>query len=120
MPTKVPEIGHVPVDRLFERFVAVEYFTSWPIAKAVKRADSETTIRFLYEEIFTVYNPPRKLLSDNGLHFSNREMMKFAEFVNVRHQFSAPYKPSTNGKVEQLNGTLVRGIRKLHRVSLYF
>lgn len=93
--------------------MAVEYYTSWPIARAAKSADSDTIVKFLYEEIFTVFGPPMKLLSDNGLHFTSKEVEAFTKFVNVRHQFSAPYKPSPNGKVEKLNGTITRGIKKM-------
>lgn len=132
LPEKVPEIGQIPVLRLFERFaidyvgpfpesklknkyiiMAVEYYTGWPVARAVRSADSDTTVKFLYEDVFTVFGPPMKLLSDNGLHFTSKEVEEFVKFVNVRHQFAAPYKPSTNGKVEKLNGTIVRGIKKM-------
>ncbi|KAG0913975.1 hypothetical protein G6F57_011256 [Rhizopus arrhizus] len=64
--TKTPLVGTVPITSLFERFaidyvgpfpaskkgnkyiiVAMEYFTRWPIARAVKSTDSKTTIDFL-------------------------------------------------------------------------
>ncbi|KAG0732158.1 hypothetical protein G6F62_014031 [Rhizopus arrhizus] len=86
--TKAPLVGTVPITSLFERFaidyvgpfpaskkgnkyiiVAMEYFTRWPIARAVKSTDSKTTIDFLYEEIFCNFGPPQYLLSDNGTHF---------------------------------------------------
>lgn len=131
LPNRTPLVGTVPVERLFERFavdfigpfpesekknkyilMAVEYYTNWPVAKAVRRADSATVINFLYEEIFCAYGP-YKILTDNGSHFSNEEVEKFAKYVNTKHQFAAPYHPQTNGKVEQLNITIVRGIRKM-------
>ncbi|KAG1614235.1 hypothetical protein G6F46_007107 [Rhizopus delemar] len=132
LPAKEPLIGKIPVRSLFERFgvdyigpfptsrsgkeyiiMAVEYYTGWPIARAVEKADSDTTIKFLYEDLFCVFGPITKILSDNGRHFFCKEVEAFAKFVNFKHQFAAPYKPSTNGKVEQINGTIVRGIRKM-------
>ncbi|KAG0755447.1 hypothetical protein G6F33_011500 [Rhizopus arrhizus] len=93
--------------------VAIEYFTRWPVAKAVKTADSKTTVDFLYEEIFCQFGPPQYILSDNGTHFVSAEVEAFVKFVNVRHQYATPYHPQTNGRVEQFNGTLVNSIRKL-------
>ncbi|KAG1034658.1 hypothetical protein G6F43_013366 [Rhizopus delemar] len=71
LPDKLPNAGKIPVNGLFERFgidyigpfpesrsgnkyiiIAVKYFTNWPVAKALSKADSDTTIKFLYEEIF--------------------------------------------------------------------
>ncbi|KAG1395715.1 hypothetical protein G6F58_011880 [Rhizopus delemar] len=131
-PNKAPLRGTVPINSLFERFaidyvgpfppskkgnqyiiVAMEYFTRWPIAKAVKAADSKTTVDFLYEEIFCQFGPPQYILSDNGTHFVSAEVEAFVKFVNVRHQYATPYHPQTNGRVEQFNGTLVNSIRKL-------
>lgn len=132
LPEQLPASGKIPVNNLFERFgvdyigpfpesrsgkkyiiVAIEYFTSWPIAKAVEKADSDTTVKFLYEDVFCVFGPLTKILSDNGSHFSSKEVADFAKFVNAKHQFAAPYKPSTNGKVEQVNGTITKGIKKM-------
>lgn len=70
--------------------MTVEYYTGWSVAKAVPTADSENTINFLYEELFCQYRPC-KILTDNGTHFSNMEVQKFADYVNAKHQFSAPY-----------------------------
>ncbi|KAG1277745.1 hypothetical protein G6F66_012218 [Rhizopus arrhizus] len=125
-------ISTVPINQLFERFavdyvgplpksadgnqyiiVAVEYYTRWPIARAVAQANSETTIKFLYEEIFTCFGPPTHILSDNGTHFVSQDVEAFIKFVNTHHQYATPYHPQTNGRVEQFNGTLVRGIKKM-------
>ncbi|EIE75604.1 hypothetical protein RO3G_00308 [Rhizopus delemar RA 99-880] len=132
LPENLPVVGKVPVNHLFERFgidyigpfpesrsgnkyiiMAIEYFTNWPVAKAVKKADSETTVKFLYEEIFCNFGPVEKILSDNGSHFTSKEVEEFAKYVNTRHQFSAPYKPSTNGKVEHVNNVIAKGIKKM-------
>lgn len=87
--------------------VAVEYYTKWPVARAVKVADSETVVKFLYEEIFTKFGPIMTFLTDQGSHFDNLYVEKFAEHVQAKHKFAAGYHPKTNGLTERFNGTLL-------------
>jgi hypothetical protein len=126
---KVPR--KFPVTSIFERFaldyvgplptsngnqhmlVATEYFTKWPIVKAVQKADQETTARFLYEEIYAQFGPPSEFLTDNGGHFDNITFANFCAMVRTKHKFSSPYHPQTNGQVERFNGTLVKALKKL-------
>ncbi|KAG1586347.1 hypothetical protein G6F48_006664 [Rhizopus delemar] len=131
-PDKLPNVGKIPVNGLFERFgidyigpfpesrpgnkyiiIDVEYFTNWPAAKAVSKASSDTTIKFLYEEIFCNFGLVMKILSDNGARFFSKEVNDFAKYVSAKHQFSAPYSPTTNGKVEHINRIITRGIKKI-------
>lgn len=53
------------------------------------------------------------ILSDNGLHFSSKDVEQFISYVYANHMFSSPYKHTTNGTIEQLNGTIMRGIKKM-------
>src|SRR5438046_3125271 len=46
--------------------VATEYYTRWPIAKAVQNVDRITTAKFLYIEIFCTFGPPAEILTDRG------------------------------------------------------
>lgn len=41
------------------------------------------------------------------------EVEEFVKLVQTRHKFSASYRLQTNGRVEQLNGTIVKGIQKM-------
>ena len=93
--------------------VATEYYTRWPIAKAVQNADGITTAKFLYTDIFCTFGPPAEILTDRGTHFKNEMIKEFCKLVNVNHKFSTPYHPQTNGAVENLNGTLINILRKL-------
>lgn len=131
-PIKDKSIRKFPVSSLFERFaldyvgplpisirgnqhilVAVEYFTKWPIVKAVAKADQDTTARFLYEEVYAQFGPPTEFLTDNGSHFDNVTFANFCAMVQIKHKFSSPYHPRTNGLAERFNGTLVRALKKL-------
>ena len=87
--------------------VATEYYTRWPIAKAVQNADGITTAKFLYTEIFCTFGPPAEILTDRGTHFKNEMIKEFCKLVNVNYKFSTPYPPQTYGAVENLNRTLI-------------
>lgn len=129
---KNPPIRQVKTVNLFEQFsidyvgpfptsskgnkyilVAVESFTKWPVAVAYPCADAATTAQFLYHHIFCQFGPPTNLLSDNGTHFDNEMIDNFLNIVQTHHQFTSPYRPSTNGRCERMNGTLVIALKKL-------
>jgi hypothetical protein len=37
----------------------------------------------------------------------------FLAIVKTHHKFTSPYRPSTNGQVEKLNGTIILAVKKL-------
>ena len=92
--------------------VAVDYFTKWPEAKATKRADAQTVVDFLYEEIICHHSPPKHIHSDRGTHFVNEIIKGLMERFRMRHHKSTPYHSQTNGQVEHFNRTLCEALAK--------
>ena len=45
-----------------------------------------------------------RVMTDNGSAYRSRELA--AELGTIKHQFTRPYRPQTNGKVERFNRTL--------------
>ncbi|KAG1135494.1 hypothetical protein G6F37_012849 [Rhizopus arrhizus] len=132
IPSKVSLHGKVPVHHLFERFaidyigpfptsnaknkyiiLAVECYSRWPVAKAVKKVDSRTTVDFMYNELFTVFGASKFRLSDNGLHFTGSEVEEFTKHLRTKHQYTTSYHPQTNGMVESINGIIVKSLKKI-------
>ncbi|KAG2195270.1 hypothetical protein INT47_005045 [Mucor saturninus] len=93
--------------------VAVDYLTRWPIAKAVKRIDEETTLDFLVTEILQDHGVPNFLLTDRGSNFVARYVKAFLKQVNCRHLTTSAFRPQTNGLVERTNQSLVQAIAKI-------
>lgn len=131
-PIKNPASDRVPINYIFEQFsldfvgplptskygnlhilVAVEAFTRWPIAIATKNTEAKTVANFLYKHIFCTFGPPLHILTDNGAAFDNQIVDNFLNLVNVHHKFTSPYRPSTNGQTEQMNGNIVKALKKL-------
>jgi len=50
--------------------------------------------------------PPKVLQRDNGGEFTNARMKELFEDLHIKHITSLPYKPSSNGQVEQFNRTI--------------
>lgn len=93
--------------------VAIENFSRWPIAIATSNTEAKTVANFLYVHLFCNFGLPTHLLSDNGSSFDNEIVDNFLNLLHVHHRFTAPYRPSTNGRVELLNGTISKALKKL-------
>jgi predicted transcriptional regulator len=91
----------------------MDYFTKWPEAKAVKSADAKEVSKFIYEEIICRHGCPKRILSDRGSHFNNDMVKGLVEKFDIKHGFSTPYHPKTNGLVERFNKTLCESLAKL-------
>ena len=131
-PTKNKEIHPIITERPFERvgidfvgplpeteegnrfiIVAIDYFTKWPEAKAVKKHDAKTTARFIYEEIICRHGAVEILHSDRGTEFINETITHLTRKFGIKHSKSTPYYPQANGQVERFNRTLVNSLRKM-------
>ena len=108
-------VGPLPESLYGNRFIitAIDYATGWPAARPVPTYDAETTATFIYEEIYSSFGPPKELLSDNGSNFLSKVVDHLLKILKVVHKLSTPYHPRTNGKVENLNGTLGRVLTKM-------
>jgi hypothetical protein len=108
-------VGPLPITSQGNKYiiVAMDYMTKWPEAKAVPVATAEETFQFIYEDIICRHGCPAKLLSDRGTHFNNQMVEKLLEKFGIKHVFSTPYHPQTNGLVERFNRTLCESLSKL-------
>ena len=50
----------------------------------------------------------KRLLTDNGSAFRSREFAAACKALGVRHQFTRPYRPQTNGKAERFIQSALR------------
>src|SRR6266498_4418313 len=91
----------------------MDYFTKWPIAKALKEATTKAVSKFIYKKIICEHGCPEVLQSDQGTHFVNRVIKDLTEKFRIKHRLSSPYYPQTNGLVERFNQTLCEKLAKL-------
>ena len=92
--------------------IAVEWVTKWAEAEVTRDASPETAAEFLYTRIVCRYGCIQSLQSDNGPHFVNPMLRCLTRLLKIRHHFSTPYYPQSNGRVERVVGTLKAMLRR--------
>ncbi len=93
--------------------IAIDYFTKWPIAKALKEATAKAVSKFIYQKIICEHGCPEVLQNDQRIHFVNRVIEDLTEKFRIKHRLSLPYHPQTNGLVERFNQMLCKKLAKL-------
>ena len=68
---------------------------------------------FLYENIFSRFGHPVRLVTDNAPAFKAGALFKMCESMGIQLVHSTSYYPQGNGLAESSNKSLVRIIRKL-------
>jgi transposase InsO family protein len=108
-------VGPLPRTQRGKKYivVAMDYFTKWPEARALTEATAEKVSEFIYEDIICRHGCPKKILSDRGSHFNNKVIQELTQKFEIKHGFSTPYHPKTNGLVERFNKTLCESLAKL-------
>jgi transposase InsO family protein len=114
-------VGQLPTTRRGNKFllIAVDHATKWTVMKAVPDRSERTVARFLYEDIFLHYGAPTEIVSDRAKEFMGRVLKRYERFLQVRHKFTSPYHPRTNGAVEKLNDTIKTILTKKVRGAIY-
>ena len=77
--------------------VCTDYVTKWIEAKALPRATKQVVVDFLYEDIFTRFDAPRQILTDQGTQFTSKLIQSLMQWFKIKHKFFASYHPQANG-----------------------
>ena len=88
-----------PVDKHL-LLILVDSHSTWIEAIPMKSTTASDTIEVL-EVIFACIGLPETLVSNNGPKFTSFEFKLFCKDNNIRHLYSAPYHPSSNGLAER-------------------
>ena len=59
----------------------------------MKKATGAAVTNFIQEHIITRFGIPRKLISDNGTPFINKDMKGLTETYYIKYRRSTPYYP---------------------------
>lgn len=77
--------------------VCTDYMTKWVEAKALTRANEESVLTFLFEEIFVTFGVPRELVTDGGPPFTSHAFKATLQKYHINHKMTTPYHPQANG-----------------------
>eukprot|EP00253_Pinus_taeda_P007167 PITA_07167 len=83
--------------------VCTDYMTKWVEAKALIRANEESILTFLFQEIFVRFGVPRELVTDGGPPFNSHGFKATLQKYHIHHKITTPYNPQANAQVERTN-----------------
>lgn len=92
--------------------VLVDAHSKWLEAVPMKSITAGKTIKKL-RQIFMTHGIPKKIVTDNGPSFASEEFGHFIKANGIKHIFSAPYHPSSNGLAERGVQTVKQGLRQM-------
>jgi ribonuclease HI len=104
-PVRATDRGHLYI------VTATDAFTKWVIAKPVKSIKTSEVLRFLNDNILTIFGPPEVIITDRGSQFTSAEWKHVIEECGLKHNLTCAYHPQSNGIDERVNGTIVRILR---------
>ena len=93
--------------------VIVDHFTRYVQAFVTNNHTAYTTARVLYNNFFSVFGFPQKLMSDQGTEFTGDVIAAMCKLLGIEKIRTMPYHPQTNGSAERVHQTLQRMIGKL-------
>jgi transposase InsO family protein len=91
--------------------VAIDDATRLTYAEVLTAADAPTCAAFFHRTVAWFHRRGiriRRLLTDNAMAYRSGAFAAVAQRWMVRHRFTRPYRPQTNGKAERFIQTLLR------------
>ena len=100
--------GPFPPDENGNRYViiALDSLSRWAEITPAKTSTAAEAANFMYYHIVCRFGIPRSIQSDNGTQYVNEVIERLTTILHIRHRFSTPYYPQSNGRVERVIGTL--------------
>ena len=93
--------------------VVEDHFTRFTQAYVTNNHTVRTTARVLYNEFFSVFGFPRRLMSDQASEFTGQVVSELCDLQGVTKIRTSPYHPQTKSAVERVHQTLRRMIAKM-------
>ncbi|XP_074362737.1 uncharacterized protein LOC141703015 [Apium graveolens] len=91
----------------------VDYVSKWVEIKALPTNNAKVVINFLHRHIFTHFDTPGVIISDEGSHFCNRKFTALMERYRVNHHVAITYHPQANGQDEVSNREIKQILEKI-------
>ena len=67
-------------------------------AIACPRNDANVVVGFVQRNILSRFGAPRKIINDEGSHFSNKLFAKLRGRYGIKHVMGLVYHPQSNGQ----------------------
>ena len=91
----------------------VDHFTRYVQAYVTRNQTARTTAQVLYNEYFSVFGFPQRLMSDQGMGFTSKVIAAMCSLLGIKKIWTTPYHPQSNGSAKRVYQMLWRMIGKL-------
>jgi hypothetical protein len=91
--------------------LVTDAFSKWPDVfrmKTISAKDTVDTMRILVNR----YGIPKEIVSDNGTQLKSKEFRDFCSEFGIKHTFTPPFHPQSNGQIERFVDTFKRAMQK--------
>jgi hypothetical protein len=92
--------------------VVVEYVSKWVEAMPCRATDAKNSKKMFEETIFPCFGVPRRVISDGGTHFMDKNFHNYLAKHEIYHNVATPYHPQTSGQAETSNKQIKNILQK--------
>ena len=93
--------------------VIVDHFTRYVQSYVTRNQTARTTARVLYNEYFSMFGFPQRLMSDQGTGFTSKVTAAICSLLGIEKIWTTPYHPQSNGSAKRVHQMLRQMIGKL-------
>ena len=97
--------------------VLVDAHSKWLEVHPMTSITASSTI-YILRQIFACHGLPETAVSDNGPTFTSAEFKEFMDRNGIKHLFSAPFHPASNGLAERAVQTFKGSIERMSEGTL--
>ena len=97
--------------------LAVDYVSKWVEVIPTITCDAKVVLRFIRSNIFSRFETPRAVISDEGSHFCNKLFASLLAKYGVKHWVALAYHPQSNGQAEVSNREIKKILEKTINVT---
>ena len=81
--------------------------SSWTWCIPIVDKSAPVIVQAYFKNVHHLFEPSRKLLSDNGSEFKNQLFETIAQELGIEHKvYSPPFRPQSNGRIEGFHAFL--------------
>lgn len=96
----------------------VDCTTGLGAAKAGPKPDQQLTMMTIMDWI-SHYGTPQIIQSDQGTHFTGKDIQRFAKTLDITWEFHTAYNPRASGYIERFNGLLKTQLQFQDKMPLH-
>ncbi|CAF4504701.1 unnamed protein product, partial [Rotaria sp. Silwood2] len=98
--------------------VITDYYTKYVVACPLPNNTATSTAKSFVEQFIFKFGIPRRVVTDQGVHFNNELMQNLTMLLGTNHIQTSAYHPQSNGLVEIFNATFHPQLSKLYNAEL--